>query len=486
MAPCNSGQSEDWATLRISTNKSGKLPSLRYRILSGMAAGFFIILIGISLGIWIYARNAANHSYDRLLSGAALSILERTLVTPDGPTVDIPYSALEILGLAGRDRVFYRVFTAKGKTLTGTDKLPVPARYSPSPSPMFFDANYSGEKVRFLLQARFLAGAHYGNWVIVQIGQTRIARTAMAREMIISTIALFSFVTCIGLVFVWLGINRALAPLIGIEKQLRERDPTDFAPMEVTPPREVASLIRSINGFIQRHKNSLDNAQAFIADVAHQTRTSLGALQGILDGAERQSDIGEMRSKIAFADRQALRTVRLTNQLLSHAMLIHRADNTPHQEVNLLDVIRDSFGEIVPDYLKYDVEFSFDVSDEVGKGYFLKADTVALQEALRNLIDNAVKHCPAPLKINISIDIKNGYPMLIVDDNGPGIAPELHNIVLKRFSSLAQSSNGSGLGLSIVEAVAKNHGAIFKLEESPMGGLRAKLVFPKSIQSDLL
>jgi len=456
-------------------NKTARHHSLRQRLLTSMAVGFAIILVSIAVGIWSYARDAANHSYDRLLSGAAFAILERTLVTPTGPSVEIPYSALELIGLAESDRVFYRIFTANGKTLTGSGNLPQPEPYKPTDQPVFFDTHYSGEDVRFLLQGRFLAGAGYGDWVVVQIGQTRIARDAFAREMMINAIALLLLVTAIGLGFVWFGINRALSPLIGIERQLRHREPTDFSPIQITPPREVASLTRSINGLILRHKKSLDNAQAFIADVAHQTRTSLGALQGLLESASRQPDADQQQARIKQAEEQAQRTIRLTNQLLSHAMIIHRADNTPLARKVLIDVVRTAFGDIIRDYLKYDTEFSIESDLAPDEQVFVMLDEIGIREALRNLLDNAIKHGKAPHKIDILVRKSDEKCHLIVDDNGPGIDVGKHASVLERFSSL---STGTGLGLAIVNAVAERHHAELILGQSPAGGLRVEMVFP--------
>lgn len=439
-----------------------------------MAVGFAIILVSIAIGIWSYARNAANHSYDRLLSGAAFAILERTLVTPNGPGVEIPYSALEMIGLAESDRVFYRIFTAGGETLTGADNLPLPDGYQPTDEPVFFDTDHSGEVVRFLLQGRFLAGTGYGDWVVVQIGQTRIARHEFAQEMMINAIALLLLVTMIGLGFVWFGINRALAPLIGIEKQLRHRQPTDFSPILITPPREVASLTRSINGLILRHKKSLDNAQAFIADVAHQTRTSLGALYGLLESASRQSNVRDTQSRLKQAEEQAERTIRLTNQLLSHAMIIHRADNTPLERKAFIEVIRAAFGDIIRDYLKYDADFSFESEPDPDVPTFVMIDEVGIREALRNLIDNAIKYGREPYKIDILVRKTGDRCHLIIEDNGPGIEAAKHACVLERFSSLG---SGSGLGLAIVKAVADSHNAELHLETSAQGGLRVALVF---------
>ena len=101
-----------------------KQKSLRHRLLLSMGAAFLVILSFISVGLWGYARQAANEAYDRLLHGAALAILERVSLTADEIRVDIPYSAFEILGLAQDDRVFYHIYTREGGTLTASHDLP--------------------------------------------------------------------------------------------------------------------------------------------------------------------------------------------------------------------------------------------------------------------------------------------------------------------------------------------------------------------------
>src|SRR5690606_30539265 len=103
----------------------------------------------------IYGEYAADRSYDRLLSGSALSIAETLTITEGEIRVDLPYAALDMLSAAPDDRVFYRVIGPDGDTVTGYDDLPVehavaaPVDPSVPLLPHFFDAQYRGELVRF-------------------------------------------------------------------------------------------------------------------------------------------------------------------------------------------------------------------------------------------------------------------------------------------------------------------------------------------------
>ena len=451
--------------------------SMRQRLLLGMLAGFIAILSIISIGLWRYADNAANQSYDRLLSGAALVILEHTFLTTEGISVDIPYSAMETVGLARDDRVFYRIYSQNGTTITGDSQLPLPDVIVNDKIPYYFDAWYSLERAHFIVQSRLLTEGSHSDTVIVQIGHTRRARNSLRTDLIVNGFSIALIVTLVGLFFIWIGINRALHPLIAIEEDLRQREVTDFKLLQVKPPREIASLISSINAYIQRLKNSLEHSQNFIADVTHQTRTSLGTLQGQLGLATQETSLEAMRERLQRADCQVQRTIRLNNQLLSHAMVIHRADKQETSKFSLVDLARSTLEQIVRDQIHSHIEFEFILEDLAGESDIISGDPISLREALRNLLDNAVRHGPATNKIDVRICNHQIGVSLIVDDKGPGIAKDKHKKVLERFYSDTQGHTGSGLGLAIVNAVALSHKAILSLQNSQSGGLRVRLDF---------
>lgn len=452
--------------------------SLRRRLLGLMFLVSALLVSINALLLWGYARGAANRSYDLLLAGAALSILERVTHSSSGLAVDLPYSALEIVGLAKDDRVFYAVSTSPKEVLTGTENLPLPVAYAPSTDPVFYDANFNGTRLRLVAQARRVQTPEGRQWVSVQIGQTRLARNAQAQELFISGVSGIALLSMIGLVFVWLAIRYALRPLAAIESDLRLRDPSDFSPLELDPPREVSSLISSINSYMSRLFTARSLTETFIADVAHQTRTSLSALKGQVVLATDAKGELELRSRLIRVGQQVDKTVRLTNQLLSQAMVSHRADNEPLQPLQLEGLVRELLKEIVRDTALRNMEISFEQDIPPEFGDVVIGDPVSLREAIKNLIDNAVRHGPTDNRIEVSLVSNETEIVLSVGDAGPGIAENQHEYVLGRFHSLDKTTAGSGLGLPIVEQVAKLHKARLLLEKSRFGGLKASLRFP--------
>ena len=429
-----------------------------------MFLGFAALLLIISTLLWSYARAAANRSYDLLLAGAALSILERVSLGTDGATVDLPHSALEILGLAPDDRAFYAVSSDRGGLLTGMAGLP--AAPPSETRPRFFDAAHGGELTRFVVQGRQLSGASGREWVSVQIGQTRRARDAQAVSL---------FATAVG----GLAIRRALGPLALIERDLRAREPSDLSALALEPPREVESLIGSINGFITRLTVARDQSERFIADVAHQMRTSLSALQGQLALAADAPDEEEARRRLARAEEQGARTVRLTNQLLAHAMVTHRAGNPVLRTERLAALVRELLAEMLRETALRRLTVAFDGEGVEDGSDLIRCDPVSVREALRNLVENAVRHGPPDNRVEVAVrvDARSGRVIASVADTGPGIPATARERALERFATLGTASAGSGLGLSIVAAVAEAHGATLALERAAGGGLLASLAF---------
>lgn len=461
--------------------------SLKARLVTTMALLFLAGTVVMYLAARAYGLRAADLSYDRLLSGSALSIAESLWVEDARVHVDIPYAALDMLSAAPDDKVFYRVFGPGTATVTGYADLPLAAdvlvrRTGPSevPVPRFFDADYRGDRVRFVVLGRQVAQPGLQGWVWVQVGQTRLAREALARELVLGAVLPIALMTLLALTLAWFGVGHALRPLASIGADLTGRDPSDLRPLRVPVPLEVQPMVHALNGFMDRLEANVAGLRSFIGDAAHQIRTPLAGLRAQAQLALEEEDPRDVRRGLLSVERNAVRLTRLLNQLLSDAMVMHRSALRQQAPFDLVEVTQRAVRESVP--MSGDVQVGFISSTAHAP---MRGDAVLMGEAIKNLIDNAIRHgTPASLGPDAEVEITleecaEGYRLEIAD-RGAGIAPEDRERIFGRFERGQAQSPGAGLGMAIVARVIAGHGGQIQLQDRPGGGLVVRLVLGKS------
>jgi len=458
--------------------------SLRARIAGMLGLLFLAGTIALLFAAQVYGRLAADKSYDRLLAGSALSIAETLSIDRGKLQVDLPYAALDMLSAAPDDRVFYRVIGPGSDTITGYDDLPglqPPSRHDRRialDSARFFDATYRGETVRFAVLGREIAEPGMQGWVWVQVGHTRRARDELARELVLGAVAPITLITLLALSVVMLGISRALRPLHRVGQDLAVRPPEDLQPVVEPVPREIVPLIDAINSFMRRLSVSIEALRAFIGEAAHQMRTPLASLYAQAHVATSEDPEG-LRRSMAAIERNAARLSRLLDQLLSDATVTHRSDVRVFESCDLLELVHEAINEGVPHSRRRDVA----VSSELDRAPFV-GDTLMLGEAMKNLIDNALKYgstVDEPVLVSLRAGA-DGY-LVTVADRGPGIPVPQREKVFERFARDDRGVSGAGLGLAIVRRAIASHGGEVSLADRVGGGLEVTLRLPWHAQS---
>lgn len=424
---------------------------------------------------WYYAETAANKAYDRLLVGAALQMAESLAVEDGKLSVRLPASAFELLGLAERDRIFYRVIDTEGETLTGYDDLQSRTPLGDDRDVMDVEEGvYRGESVRIARATRVLADPAATGHAYVIVAQTNEARSALARELTMRATILVLIMSLLAFAGAMLAIRYALQPVEQLGTAVRRRDPHDLTPVSVDVPRELDPFVGSINHFMGRLSERVDLLQRFIADAAHQIRTPLTALTAQIDL------LGS--GKLSKADRQHFERVRertgelsrLTNQLLSHAMVIHRADSVQLEPISLVDVARRAWRAAIPVTVDPDIVISFEAPEDRP---FVLGDAVSLREAIVNVIDNALRHGTRQ-RLDVRVRADGVEAFVEVEDDGPGIPPESWEKAMQRFSTSKSHEGGSGLGFAIAQEVAKAHGGSLSFRTPDEHGFAVILTLP--------
>jgi signal transduction histidine kinase len=217
---------------------------------------------------------------------------------------------------------------------------------------------------------------------------------------------------------------------------------------------------------------ALARQREFVADASHELRTPLTS---VLANLELLAD--ELGGEEAESAKSALRSTRRMRRLVADLLLLARADVgrlQPRRTTDLADRLTDALAEIGPGIEGHDVTVDPEPATIEGTGD-------DLHRLILNLLDNALSHTPPGTHIHASTGIRGGRPTLVVEDDGPGIAPELQHRVFERFVRGGGDAGprGTGLGLAIVDAVANAHGATVAMISLPeLDGTRFEVAFP--------
>jgi len=219
---------------------------------------------------------------------------------------------------------------------------------------------------------------------------------------------------------------------------------------------EIARLGETLNDMLARLEAAFERERAFTADASHELRTPLTILKAELELALRDGrSPDELRAALESAAEETDRLVRLAEDLLAIARL---EDGRLPLRIERLDA-----GELAAA-----TAARFGLHATVSAGIAVDGDRDRLEQALSNLVDNALRHGGGDVVVE-ALE-RDGVVRLDVRDSGPGFPPGFIPKAFDRFSRGDRSRGGAGLGLAIVAAVAESHGGVARAANLPGGG----------------
>lgn len=432
--------------------------SLRRRLIIWVMAGLCLLSLILLLELRQSAQLAANKAYDRVLLGAALAIADQVFVLEDQLEVDIPSSALEMLSSEAQDRVYYQVSLTGGEVITGYPDLPlqtIPPAVRAGDT-RFWDATYRGEEIRLGLIEKDLTSAGGSTSFQVIVAETLDGRTDLMRQMLTGAVLRqISLISLAGIIL-WIGVGWGLRPLARLTEALARRNPSDLRPITHTVPDEVQSLVAGINDLMARLAISLTAMQRFTANAAHQLRTPLAAIQTHAELAVRSQAQAEKEAHLSYLITATRQSSRLIHQLLLMARIAPEDVQGQFQLLDPAALCRDLISEYIPQALRKHIDLGLDHNGSASLSVAGNADL--LQEALRNLLENALEYCPDHSVITLSLSRQAQWVCIDVIDNGPGIQLADPLSVFERFQRGERTEgDGCGLGLAIVRDIIDVH-----------------------------
>ena len=458
--------------------------SLRRRLLLWLLLPLLAIGLFGLVDAYRSARLTADEISDRVLAGSALAIAERVFVNDEGALeVDIPYVALDMLTSSAEDRVFYRIEGAQTHFITGYSQLAIPDTFVRSERDVHYaNAQFRGEPIRIAVFSGAAASDTVSLAYRVAVAETTNARTKMARDILLRTALRQGILIVAAALIVWFAVTRALKPLQRLQEAVGRRSAEDLRPIRHRVPREVGGLVGTINDLVKRFGSSISALRNFTANASHQLRTPLTVMRTQLAIARRTTDPQDLENALTEADGAIGDAERVVSQML----VLARIDSAAQQDLSqrccdIAAVSRALCEEMIANGMRHDVDLGYDGPASLT----VRGDPLLMQEMLRNLVDNAVRHGGAPIDITVRTGVENGRAFVSVEDNGIGIAPDQRAAVLRRFGRGAGTqAAGSGLGLAIAHEIAQLFGGGLTLETPSAGrGLVVRIVLDRALHA---
>ena len=292
--------------------------------------------------------------------------------------------------------------------------------------------------------------------------------------------------------------KKALTPLQKLTSEVSQIQAQNLSTQLEVPNSkdEIAQLTSSFNEMLTRLDNAFSTQKQFSANAAHELRTPLAVLQTNLEVFEKKQEpeMVEYQQLFTMIKEQTARLSQLVGTLLDMTNL-KSVPRTDH--VSLEELVDEVFCDLDPVAEKAGISIHFD--DSSSQDLYTDVHTpdasalnnnilnitgsyVLLYRAVYNLVENAIKYNRPNGSVTVSVKEKNGQAMILVKDTGIGISPENQKKIFDPFfrvdKSRSRAMGGAGLGLALVDSIAKEHGGIVKVLESSETGSTIALMLP--------
>ncbi len=440
---------------------------LRLRLTLVFTIGMAIVLVG--LGTFAYLRISADllasvdaglRSRAQVLADAAGGAEAQNVVNADGKLID-------------PDEAFAQVLDASGGIIEASSAVANDALLMPSEVSSVADATFitrqldpQDDPVRLLAVA--VDGAAPREVVVVGATLGDVIEAEQRLLIVMGTIGPLAIL--ITAAAGWLLAGAALRP---VEQMRREAEavsasePTRRLPVPKTGD-ELARLATTLNSMLDRLQEALERERRFVDDASHELRTPLATLRGEIDLAlTRRRDAPELEASLRSAQEDVERLQRLTDDLLLLARTRGGRIPVHRVETSLAGLATRSVHTVESQAAAAGVSIDVDAPDEP-----VELDPDRMEQALRNLLENAIRYTPRGGVVRVSARRLDGMARFVVSDSGPGFRPDLLSRAFEPFTrgdAEQAGTTGAGLGLSIVRTVAEAHAGSASAENTPDG-----------------
>ncbi|OOG10832.1 ATP-binding protein [Pseudomonas sp. C9] len=415
--------------------------SVQLRLSVTLSLAILIVAVVAGVFAFVSAFDEAHEMQDDTLRQVAV-LVDRQHMTPRYPVGNKVDDDNE------ESRVIVQ-YLADGSKALGNDDATLPLPFPTTLADGLSTLNVAGEDFRVLVKT-----TTQGERIVV--AQETGIRDKEARESAWRSLLPFLILFPVLLLVVGDLVRKLFRPIATLSTEIDQRDEQALHPIdEHHLPTEVRPFVVAINRLLERVAQSMDAQRRFVADAAHELRSPMTALSLQAERLAATDMPAPARERLLPLSLGIDRSRKLIDQLLTLAT----AQSDSHRAQSAV-CVHEIYRRVLEDLLPLAERKHLDIGVESIEDVQVIINETDLVILVKNLVDNAIRYTPEGGRIDLSVERVQGLVMLQVKDSGPGISLLEQTRVFDPFyRSLGTDEAGSGLGLSIVKAIADRTGA---------------------------
>ena len=431
------------------------------------------LLIFNTILAYYVALDYSNRIHDRNLIDDTHSFAQMLSTMP--VTSDLSPQARFLIEYDPDGHRYFNVDSSRKGTLSGNADF---SPYAPSQDctgvhPALYDGTLNGQQVRMATVCTRAMNDPQDE-LAVTVAESMADRRQRAREILMIIIPLMTMLALGTAALVWFGVTYGLRILTPLRTRLAQRR-GELAPIsDADVPEEIQPLISTIDDLFARQAEMITLQNRFIADAAHQLRSPLAGMALHVDQALAHGDPDTVREALQHPPPQpAYRAGQ--HQLLA----LSRAQTVPEtvEALDLSERVPHWVGMRVPEAIRDGIDLGYRGSPQPLR---ILGNGAQLQEALDNLIDNALRYAGRDATVTVGVHALDDNDVeLYVEDNGPGVPEDVMPRLGERFfRAPGTTASGTGLGLAIAHEAVEHLGGRLTFLNRAGGGLKVAITLP--------
>jgi len=308
----------------------------------------------------------------------------------------------------------------------------------------------------------------------IYLGLSERDELRVLKSLRLRFILLWLLLVLLGFGIVFFTTRRMLSLVREITEAASRIGHSDLSTRVPTTERndEVGHLARTLNRMLDRIESSMHQLHTITDSLAHDLRSPLTAIRGKLEMSLATAE-GEQAEPVISAIEELDRLTEFLNQSLDVAEAKADALRLTLTEIDLDDLFRVMIDLYEPSMSERGLQIKL----RSGGPLRITADAALIHRMVANLFDNELKHLPAACTVTLHLKAEDDAALLVLEDDGPGFAPEVSPHLFERRVK-GRESNGHGLGLAFVDAVARAHGGTVTACNRVSGGAQIAVTLP--------